>query len=116
MSSAVGYIGPGGPTVTKDDGRVFITLKPESQRTDTADQVIQRLGKTFQQVQGMTVFMQSARDITIGSRLSKTQYQYTLTDVDEQELSLDAPKLLAKLQTLPQFSSVTRDQQSSGRR
>ena len=114
VSSAVGYIGPGGPTVTENDGRVFITLKPENQRTDTADQVIQRLGKTFQQVQGMTVFMQSAQDITIGSRLSKTQYQYTLTDVDQQELSLDAPKLLAKLQTLPQLSSVASDQQSSG--
>ena len=114
VSSAVGYIGPGGPTVTENDGRVFITLKPENQRTDTADQVIQRLSRTFQQVQGMTVFMQSAQDITIGSRLSKTQYQYTLTDVDSQELSIDAPKLLAKLQTLPELSAVASDQQSSG--
>ena len=114
VASAVGYIGPGGPTVTENDGRVFITLKPGNQRRDTADQVIQRLGKTFQQVQGMTVFMQSAQDITIGSRLSKTQYQFTLTDVDSQELSLDAPKLLAKLQTLPELSSVASDQQSAG--
>jgi multidrug efflux pump subunit AcrB len=100
--------------VTENDGRVFITLKPENERSDTSDQVIARLSKTFQQVQGMMVFMQSAQDITIGSRLSKTQYQYTLTDVDQQELSLDAPKLLAKLQTLPELSSVASDQQSAG--
>ncbi len=114
VSSAVGYIGPGGPTVTENDGRVFITLKPQGQRNVTADQVIVRLGAALQQVQGMTLYMQAAQDITIGSRLSKTQYQYTLTDVDQQELSLYATQLLAKLQALPQLTSVASDQQSAG--
>ena len=114
VASAVGYIGPGGPTVTENDGRVFITLKPQGQRDVTADQVIARLGKTLQQVQGMTVYMQASQDITIGSRLSKTQYQYTLTDVDQQELSLYAPQLLQKMQNLPELTSVASDQQSTG--
>ena len=43
VASAVGYIGPGGPTVTENDGRMFITLKPQGQRKVTADQVIARL-------------------------------------------------------------------------
>ncbi len=114
VASAVGYIGPGGPTVTENDGRVFITLKPQGQRNVTADQVITRLNAALQQVQGMTLYMQAAQDITIGSRLSKTQYQYTLTDVDEQELSHYAPRLLQKLQALPQLTSVASDQQSTG--
>ncbi len=114
VASAVGYIGAGGPTVTENDGRVFITLKPQGQRKDTADQVIARLNKTLQQVQGMTVFMQAAQDIQIGSRLSKTQYQYTMTDVDSNELGLYAPQLFAKLQALPQLTSVATDQQSTG--
>jgi HAE1 family hydrophobic/amphiphilic exporter-1 len=114
VASAVGYIGAGGPTVTENDGRVFIQLKPEGQRKDTADQVIARLSKTLQQVQGMSVFMQAAQDITIGARLSKTQYQYTLTDVDSNELGFYAPRLLAKLQTLPHLTSVASDQQSTG--
>ena len=115
VASAVGYIGPGGPTVTENNGRVFITLKPEGQRNVTADQVIARLNTALQTVQGITLYMQSAQDITIGSRLSKTQYQFTLTDVDSAELDLYAPMLLKKLQQLPQLASVASDQQSSGR-
>ena len=115
VASAVGYIGPGGPTVTENDGRAFITLKPKGQRDVSADQVIARLTTALQQVQGMTLYMQAAQDINIGSRLSKTQYQYTLTDVDINELNLYAPQLLAKMQALPELTSVASDQQSNGR-
>ena len=115
VASAVGYIGPGGPTVTENDGRVFITLKPKGERDVTADQVIARLTTVLRQVQGMTLYMQAAQDINIGSRLSKTQYQFTLVDVDSDELNRYAPKLLAKLQKLPGLTSVASDQQSTGR-
>ncbi|ACL55572.1 efflux RND transporter permease subunit [Methylobacterium nodulans] len=115
VASAVGYIGPGGPTVTENNGRVFITLKPEGERDVTADQVIVRLGKALEQVQGITLYMQAAQDITIGSRLSKTQYQYTLTDVNLDELNLYAPKLLEALRRLPELTAVASDQQSTAR-
>ncbi len=115
VASAVGYIGPGGPTVTEDDGRVFITLKPHGERNVTADQVIARLSKAVQQVQGMRLYMQAAQDITIGSRLSKTQYQYTLVDIDQDELNLYASKLMAKLQDLPELTAVASDQEAPGR-
>ena len=115
VASVAGYIGAGGPTVTENNGRVFITLKPQGERNVTADQVIARLNKTLQQVQGITLFMQAAQDITIGARLSKTQYQYTMTDVDSQELALYAPRLLQALQALPQLVGATSDQQSAGR-
>ena len=114
VASAVGYIGPGGPTVTENDGRVFITLKPLGQRDVSADQVITRLGKALQQVQGMTLYMQAAQDITIGSRLSKTQYQYTLTDVDENSLRQSAEKVLAALKKLPELTGVASDEQATG--
>src|SRR5208337_2933984 len=112
---AVGYIGPGGPTVTENDGRVFITLKPEGQRNVTADQVIARLAIAVQQVQGMRLYMQAAQDITIGSRLSKTQYQYTLVDIDQDELDFYGQKLIAKLQDLPELTAVARGQEAPGR-
>jgi HAE1 family hydrophobic/amphiphilic exporter-1 len=108
------YIGPGGPTVTENDGRVFITLKPISQRVGV-DQVIARLNKALQPVWGITLYMQAAQDITIGARVSKTQYQYTLVDVDIDELDHWAPILFKKLQSLPQLTDVASDQQSSGR-
>jgi hydrophobe/amphiphile efflux-1 (HAE1) family protein len=115
VAAANAYIGPGGSTVTENDGRVFITLKPLGQRTASADQVIARLSKALQPVYGFTLYMQAAQDITIGARLSKTQYQYTLVDVNLDELGHWAPILLQKLQTLPQLTDVASDQQSTGR-
>jgi HAE1 family hydrophobic/amphiphilic exporter-1 len=115
VAAANAYIGPGGSTVTENDGRVFITLKPLGQRTASADQVIARLNKALQPVYGFTLYMQAAQDITIGARLSKTQYQYTLVDVNLDELGHWAPILLQKLQTLPQLTEVASDQQSTGR-
>jgi multidrug efflux pump subunit AcrB len=113
VAAANAYIGPGGPTVTENDGRVFITLKPFGQRPG-ADQVIARLNKALQPVWGITLYMQAAQDITVGARVSKTQYQYTLVDVDSDELNHWAPILLKKLQTLPQLTDVASDQQSTG--
>src|SRR4029077_12280495 len=115
VASAIAYIGPGGSTVTAKDGRMFITLKPQSERSATADQVITRLNRALQPIQGITLYMQAAQDINVGARLSKTQYQYTLVDVDSTELNRWAPILLRKLQQLPQLTDVASDQQSDGR-
>src|SRR6185437_15096110 len=60
-----------------------------------------------------TMFLQSRQDINVGGRASRTQYQYTLQDIDLTELDNWAPKLLAKLQTLPQLRDVATDQQSN---
>jgi hydrophobe/amphiphile efflux-1 (HAE1) family protein len=114
VAAANAYIGPGGPTVTENDGRVFITLKPLSQRVGVG-QVIARLNEALRPVWGITLYMQAAQDITIGARVSKTQYQYTLVDVDGDELDHWAPILLKKLQTLPELTDVASDQQSTGR-
>jgi hydrophobe/amphiphile efflux-1 (HAE1) family protein len=115
VASATAYIGPGGSTVTENDGRMFITLKAHSERSATADQVITRLNQALQPIQGITLYMQAAQDINVGARLSKTQYQYTLVDVDGAELDHWAPLLLKKMQGLPQLRDVASDQQSAGR-
>ena len=115
VASATAYIGPGGSTVTENDGRMFITLKPQGQRTATADQVITRLNRALQPIQGITLYMQAAQDINVGARLSKTQYQFTLVDVDSDELNHWAPVLLEKMQSLPQLNDAASDQQSAGR-
>ncbi|MBV8091341.1 MAG: efflux RND transporter permease subunit, partial [Alphaproteobacteria bacterium] len=115
VASATAYIGPGGSTVTENNGRVFVTLKPHGERTATADQVITRLNRALQPVQGVRLYMQAAQDINVGARLSKTQYQYTLVDVDSAELDHWAPLLLEKMRALPQLADVASDQQSAGR-
>ena len=88
-----GYIGPGGPTVTENNGRVFITLKPSAQRDVTADQVIARLVEgAASRSRACRLYMQAAQDITIGAVVSKTQYQFTMTDIDLEELNHYGPE------------------------
>jgi hydrophobe/amphiphile efflux-1 (HAE1) family protein len=115
VANATGYIGPGGPTVTENNGRLFILLKPRNQRDVSADQVIRRLDENLQKLQGIAVFMQATQDINLASRLSKTQYQYTLTDVNQDELNQWASQLYAKLRSLPQLADVATDQANAGR-
>ena len=87
IASVGSSIGPGGSTVTLNQGRLFIALKPRDQRDASADQVINHLQGPLSKIEGITLYMQAAQDITVGARLAKTQYQYTLTDADSNELN-----------------------------
>ena len=104
----------GGTGNALNAGRLFITLKPRGQRTATADQIIARLGPQLDKVEGAKLFMQVAQDLTIGGRASRTQFQYTLQGSDPDALNVWAPKMLAKLQTLPELRDVATDQQTAG--
>jgi hydrophobe/amphiphile efflux-1 (HAE1) family protein len=107
-------IGAGGGNYTTNTGRMFIALKPKSQRDASADQVILRLQQRLAKIQGITLYTQAAQDITIGGRLNKTQYQYTLADSDPGELSHWAPLFLEKIRALPGITGVTTDQLNAG--
>lgn len=96
---------------TENTARVFIQLKPFNERDVSADQVIQRLRRQVAQVEGVKFFMQAGQDITIGGRLSRTEYQYTLTDTDLDELNHWAPILERAMQKLPELQDVASDQQ-----
>jgi HAE1 family hydrophobic/amphiphilic exporter-1 len=114
IDSVASYIGPGGPTATLNQGRVFIMLKPNDQRGVSADQIIRRLGPQLAKIQGISLYMQAAQDITIGARLSKTQYQYTLTDADSTELAQWSSGFVDKLKTIPGIMDVASDQANAG--
>jgi hydrophobe/amphiphile efflux-1 (HAE1) family protein len=115
VANATGYIGPGGPTVTENNGRLFVLLKPRKQRPLSADQVIRELDTKLAKLQGIAVFMQATQDINLASRLSKTQYQFTLTDVNQDELNDWAGKLFTKLRTRPELADVASDQANAAR-
>ncbi|HUM06767.1 MAG TPA: multidrug efflux RND transporter permease subunit [Terriglobales bacterium] len=103
-----------GGNTAYNSGRMFITLKPLSERKISADQVIGRLRGKLAVVPGATLYMQSAQDLTIGGRQSQAQYQYTLQGEDLQQLNDWAPRLLQKLRSLPQLRDVNTDQQDKG--
>jgi len=108
-------VGFAGGNTAKNQGRMFITLKPQgSQRKITADQVIGEMRHKLAAVPGATLFMQSAQDLTIGGRQSQAQYQYTLQGEDLNELNTWAPKLLQKMRTLKDLRDVNIDQQNRG--
>ncbi len=96
-----------------NNGFVIIGLKPRSERSASADQIITRLRPQLAKVPGATLFMQAAQDLNVGGRTSRTQYQYTLQDSNIDELNEWAPRLLAALQKLPLLRDVASDQQTS---
>jgi hydrophobe/amphiphile efflux-1 (HAE1) family protein len=112
--AAVGSaMGSSGSAQTANTGRFFIGLKPRDQRTATASQIIDRLRPKLAQVEGVKLTLQPAQDITVGGRIGRGQFQYTLQDADIGELNEWAPKILAKLQTLPELADVSTDQQAN---
>jgi hydrophobe/amphiphile efflux-1 (HAE1) family protein len=114
VDSVGAAIGAGGGNFTLNTGRVFISLKPKAQRDASADQVIRRLATRLASIQGIALYMQAAQDITIGGRVAKTQYQYTLADVDPGELGHWAALFLEKIKALPGITDVATDQLNAG--
>ena len=114
VASVGSYVGPGGPTATLNNGRMFIALKSQGERNASADEVINRLRPKLARLQGITLYMQAAQDITIGGRVSRTQYQYTLTDPDPAELNQWSAQFLEKLRAIPGIADIASDQQNAG--
>ncbi|MGO9636592.1 MAG: multidrug efflux RND transporter permease subunit [Terracidiphilus sp.] len=111
VATAVGFAGG---NTQYNTGRMFITLKPLSERKINSDAVIGRLRKQLAVVPGATLYMQSAQDLTIGGRMGQAQYQYTLQGEDLAEMNQWAPRLLQKMRALPELRDVNTDQQDKG--
>ncbi len=114
VASLTSSIGSDGTNPTTNSGRLSIVLKPLEDRHSSADEVIARLRPKLAQVDGIDVYLQSVQDLQIDSRQGRTQYQYTLEDADNNELSTWAPKLVAELRKVPELRDVASDQESSG--
>jgi multidrug efflux pump len=110
------FIGVDGTNTTLNSGRILINLKPLSVRKTSASDVIRRLQPKLAQVAGITLFMQPVQDLSVEDRVSRTQFQYTLEDANQDELNTLAPQMLAKLQQLPELSDVASDQETQGMR
>jgi len=101
-------VGSGGPNPTANYGRLFIALKPQSQRAGAAA-VIGRLRQKATQIPGMQAFFQSIQNLSIGGRISKSQYQYVLQSGDTESLYRVAPEMRDKIAKIPGLLDVTTD-------
>jgi hydrophobe/amphiphile efflux-1 (HAE1) family protein len=111
VSGAVAFVGATGGNATESSGRMLIQLKPFDERSVNADQVIARLRPVVAKVPGVKFFMQAGQDISVGGRLSRTQYQYTLTDTNLDELNHWAPIFLDRMAKLKGLRDVASDEQ-----
>jgi HAE1 family hydrophobic/amphiphilic exporter-1 len=110
VRSAMSSIGPSGPNVASNSGRIFFMLKPREERK-SAEEIIQGLRPKLAAIPGIRAFLQNLPPIRIGGQLTKSQYQLTLQGTDTNELYRLAPVLEAKLRELPGLQDVTSDLQ-----
>jgi hydrophobe/amphiphile efflux-1 (HAE1) family protein len=94
---------------TANTGTFYIVLKPRSERDVDASQLIDRLRPQLQKITGVNLFLQPAQDITVGGRIARAAFQYTIQDPNIAEMTEWAQKLLDKLRTLPELTDVGTD-------
>jgi len=114
VESLSSFIGVDGTNTTLNAGRVQINLKPLEQRKISASDVIRRLQPELARVDGISLFLQPVQDLTVEDRVSRTQFQYSLEDVDAKELAVWVPRFIEKLKGLPELRDVASDQLNSG--
>jgi hydrophobe/amphiphile efflux-1 (HAE1) family protein len=114
VASVVSVIGAGTGGQTANNGRMYISLKPWADRSATGTQVISQIDDKMRAVGGIKLYLQPAQDISVGARLGRTLYQYTLQDADQNELNQWAPKILARMKQIPLLMDVTSDQENAG--
>ncbi|HTJ98281.1 MAG TPA: efflux RND transporter permease subunit [Bordetella sp.] len=108
------FIGVDGSNATLSAGRIQISLKPQEQRTGSMAETLARLRRSLADLKGMTVYMQPVQDLTIEDRVSRTQYQMTLSNPDLKLLSAWTPRVVDRLRQLPQLADVTDDLEDEG--
>jgi len=108
------FIGVDGTNSTLNSGRFLINLKPRDERRTSASDVIRRLGRETQDVAGISLYMQPVQDLTIDATVSRSQYQFVLEDANPNEFSTWVPKLLERLQQLPQLEDVSSNYAENG--
>ncbi len=111
VSGLMAFTGATGGNASENASRMFIQLKPLDRRDASSDQVIQRLRPVVGRIVGVKFFMQSGQDINVGGRTSRTQYQYTLTDTDIDELNHWSPIFEQAMREQPGLQDVASDQQ-----
>jgi multidrug efflux pump len=114
VESLSSFIGADGTNTTTNSGRMSINLKPLEQRDLSASDVVRRLQSKLKDVRDIQIFMQPVQNITVDDRVSRTQYQYTLEDPDQNELNDWTNRFVARLKQLSSLEDVATDQQMGG--
>jgi multidrug efflux pump len=108
------FIGVDGTNQTLNTGRFLINLKPHDDRNLSAAAIVRRLQNEVAGVVGVTLYMQPVQDLTIDSTINRSPYHFVLEDANPTEFVTWVPKLVQRLNQLPQLSDVASDMQQQG--
>ena len=114
VESVSSFIGVDGVNTTLNSGRILITLKPLAERAIRVGEIIRRLSASTRSVAGITLYMQPIQDLTVEGQVSRTQYQFMLSSPDRALLGQWVPRLVERLQQIPELADVASDLQDQG--
>jgi len=115
IESLASFIGIDGTNLTTNNGRIQINLKPHHERSESIQQVMARLSEKAQTISGIQLYLQPVQDLSVESKVSRTQYQYAIESPDPEELAKWIPPLVKALKDRPELRDVASDQSVYGR-
>ncbi len=114
VAGVVSVVGIGGLNATGNTARLTVDLKPRDARSASADDIAVRLRRIGETIPGAAVHVQPVQDVRIGTRSSRSQYQYTLTGTSASAVSREADALVEALAGRPEFAHVTLETRDDG--
>jgi multidrug efflux pump len=108
------FIGVDGTNATLNAGRLLINLKPRNERSATASDIIRRINSEISGVSGISLYMQPVQDLTIDATISRGQYLFALQDANPDEFTVWVPRLVQRLQQLPEIEDVATSYAENG--
>jgi multidrug efflux pump len=115
VESIASFVGIDGINLTLNNGRIQINLKPHHDREETIGQVMARLSEKAAAVDGIDLFLQPVQDLSVETRVSRTQYQYSIESANPAELMEWIPRVVDKLREQPELRDVASDQAVAGK-
>ena len=114
VESLSSFIGVDGSNITLNSGRLLINLKPHHERSEHASDIIRRLQQNIAGISGITAWFQPVQELSIEDRVSRTQYQFTMSAPEIAQLDENLPRLLDRLRQEPALADVAADLQTRG--
>jgi len=114
VESLTSFVGVDGTNPTLNSGRMLINLKPRDTRTLSASQIIRRIQRETASLQGITLYMQPAQDLSIDSTVSRTQYQFVLESPNPDDFNVWVPRLMDRMAQIPEITDVATELQNKG--
>jgi len=115
IGSVASFIGSAGPSSgTVNQGRLFVSLKPEMMKNTKSADVIARLRPKLSQLVGIQVFLTASISIRVGARQGRSVYQFTLWDPDLDELDAALPRVMEALRKVPNLIDISSDRETGG--